>query len=77
MKLNVVSDPQGKILSVSHFGDVGDKVSGITKAGVAVEPGQSVHEIDLPSELETLSLLDIHKDFKLDLSKGPGKLVKG
>ena len=76
MKLSIVSDQQGKILSISQFGDVGDKVSGITKAGISPEPGQSVHEIDLPQELEEVSLLDIHNGFKLDLSKGPGRLVK-
>lgn len=76
MKLSIVSDQQGRILSISQFGDVGDKVSGITNAGISPEPGQSVHEIDLPQELEKVSLLDIHKGFKLDVSKGPGRLVK-
>lgn len=76
MKLSIVSDQNGKIISISQFGDVGDKISGITKAGISPEPGQSVHEIDLPQELESVSILDIHKGFKLDLSKGPGQLIK-
>lgn len=76
MKLSIVTDQQGKIISVSHFGDVGDKVSGITKAGISPEPGHKIHEIDLPKELEATSLLDLHKGFRIDLSKGPGRLVK-
>jgi hypothetical protein len=76
MKLSIVSDKNGKIVSISRFGDVGEKVSGITKAGVAVEPGHIVHEVDLPHELEKANLLDLHTGFKIDLSHGPGKLVK-
>ncbi len=76
MKVSIVSDQRGNILSVSQFGDVGDQVSGITNAGINTEPGQVVHQIDLPQELEKVSLLDIHKGYKLDLSKGQGQLVK-
>jgi len=76
MKLSIVSDKNGKIVSISRFGDVGDKVSGITKAGVASEPGHVVHEIDVPKELEKADLLDLHTGFKIDVSHGLGKLVK-
>ena len=44
MKLTVVADQGGKIVSITQFGDVGDKVSGITKAGVEAGKGHSVHE---------------------------------
>jgi len=74
MKLTVVADQQGHIVSISQFGDVGDKISGITKAGVEAKKGHSVHEIEAPQELEKVALLDIHKGYKVDL-KG-GRLVK-
>jgi hypothetical protein len=76
MKVSIVSDQHGNIVSISQFGDVGDQISGITKAGIDTEPGQSVHEIDLPKELEKVSLLDIHKSYKLDISHGSGRLSK-
>jgi hypothetical protein len=70
MKLSIVSDKQGNIVSITQPGDVGDKISGIAKAGVEAAPGQTVHEIDLPRELEKVNLLDIHKSYKVDLKKG-------
>jgi len=70
MKLTVVADQHGKIVSISKPGDVGEKVSGIMKANVVTGKGQTIHEIDVPRELETLSLLDIHAGYKVDLKKG-------
>ena len=75
MKLSIVSDKQGKIVSITRPGDVGDKVSGIMKAGVEPARGHTVHEIDLPRELEKVNLLDIHKGYKVNLKKGT--LIKG
>jgi hypothetical protein len=45
------------------------------KAGVEPGKGQTLHEIDLPKELEKVNLLDIHKGYKVDLKKGT--LMKG
>ena len=75
MKLSVVSDQHGNIVSITKPGDVGDKVSGIMKAGIEPGKGQTFHEIDLPKELEKVNLLDIHKGYKVDLKKGT--LLKG
>jgi hypothetical protein len=75
MKFSIVSDQHGNIVSISQPGDVGDKVSGIMKAGVEAVHGQTVHEIDVPKEFEKVDLLDIHKGYKVDLKKGT--LVKG
>ena len=76
MKVSIVSDQKGNIVSVSKFGDIGDKISGIVKAGIVLEAGHTIHEIDLPAELEQSSLLDIHKGFRLDVATGAGKLTK-
>jgi hypothetical protein len=70
VKLSIVSDKHGNIVSITQPGDVGDKVSGIMKAGVEAAQGQTVHEIDVPRELEKVNLLDIHKGYKVDLKKG-------
>jgi hypothetical protein len=75
MKLSIVSDKHGNIVSITQPGDVGDKVSGIIKAAVEAAPGQTVHEIEVPRELEKVNLLDIHKGYKVDLKKGT--LMKG
>lgn len=75
MKLSIVSDQKGNIVSITQPGDVGDKVSGIMKAGVVAAAGHTVHEIDLPKELEKMDLLEIHKAYRLDPTKGT--LVKG
>jgi hypothetical protein len=76
MKVSVVTDQHGRIISVSRFGDVGEKVSGIAKAGVVPEHGHAVHEIELSGELERVSLLDIHKGFRIDSAAGHPRLVK-
>lgn len=77
MKVTVVADKQGQIISVSQFGDVGEKVSGILKAGVVTEPGQTMHEVELSGDLEKVSLLDLHKGFRLDSAvAGRPMLVK-
>jgi hypothetical protein len=75
MKISIVSDQHGKILSISQSGDVGEKVSGIAKAGIYPEAGQTTHEVELPPELEKTPLLDLHNKFRIDPAY-PGKLVK-
>ena len=70
MKLTVVSDKHGNIVSITQPGDVGDNVSGIMKAGVQPEKGQNVHVIDIPKKLEKVDLLDIHTGYKVNLKEG-------
>ena len=70
MKFTVVSDRHGNIVSITQPGDVGDKVSGILKAGVEPAKGQTVHVIDIPKKLEKVDLLDIHKGYKVNLKEG-------
>jgi hypothetical protein len=70
MKLSIVSDQKGNIVSIMQPGDVGDKVSGIMKAGIVAASGQTLHEIDLPQELAKIDLLEIHRTYKVDLKKG-------
>lgn len=69
MRLTIVSDKTGKIISLTRPGDVGDTISGIMKAGIVAVKGQTVHEIDIPKELEKTDLLEIHKRFKVNPKK--------
>lgn len=76
MKIMVVADEKGHIISVSQFGDVGDKVSGILKAGVVTEPGHTMHEVELSGDLAKVSLLELHIGYRLDSAADHPKLVK-
>ena len=76
MKAFVVSDDQGRIISISKPGDVGDQPSGIAEAGIFPEAGQHIHYIDLPAELEKKPLLDLHTEFRVDLRGERPRLVK-
>ena len=69
MKVQVVSDYQGRIISLSRLEDIGHQPSGIGGAGIVPKPGQHVHYVDLPKELHERSLLDIHAEYRV-LIKG-------
>jgi hypothetical protein len=75
MKVQVVHDFQGRIISISKPGDLGHAVSGIGNAGIVPEPNQTVQTIDLPQELVGKDLLEIHNTFRLDTTGGAVKLV--
>ena len=74
MKVQVVSDERGRIVSLSVLEDLRG-VSGIAKAGVLPRPGQIVHTIDVPAELEKRPLLDLHRSMRVDVSQGKPRLV--
>ena len=75
-RVSILADRNGKIVSVSQFGDVGDKISGIVRAGITAEEGQTMHEIELPKDLENASLLEIHEGFTIQVSHGKAHLKK-
>ncbi len=76
MRLEVVSDERGNIISIGKPDAVGDE-SYDDQVEVAVPLlGQQVHEIELPRDLEKKSLLDIHKGFRLDLEGERPRLVR-
>jgi hypothetical protein len=74
MKVHVVSDERGRIISLSVPGDQRG-VSGIAKAGVLPRPGQSVHVLDVPQEFEKRSLLELHRVLRVDISAEKARLV--
>src|ERR1039458_1311085 len=72
MKLGIVSDQHGNIVSITQPGDVGDKVSGIMKAGVEPGKGQTFHEIDLPKrEMGTDKTEEVRPGFALRATAAP------
>ncbi len=75
MQLLVVSTKQGRILSISRLGDVGEMVSGIGRAGVVVGRGQQLHEIDVPDDFLQRPLLELHASMRVNVARGKAVLV--
>jgi hypothetical protein len=75
MKVHVVSDDRGRIISLSILGDVRG-VSGIAKAGVLGKAGQSTHILDLPAEFEKRPLLELHRALRIDGSGDKARFVR-
>jgi len=74
MKVQVVSDERGRIVSLSVPGDVRG-VSGIARAGVLPRAGQRSHLLDVPPEYENRPLLDLHRTLRVDISGEKARLV--
>lgn len=75
MKVHVVSDAQGRIISISQLGDVGEHVSGIARAGVIPAPGQHADMVELPEHLRDRPLLELHERLRLDTSHERPRLI--
>jgi hypothetical protein len=56
----IVSDIEGKILSVTKLADVGPNPSGIISVTVVPQKGQRIHQIALEPEFLKGSLINIH-----------------
>lgn len=76
MKVVVLCDELGKIISIGRLGEVGDEPSGTELDDVSPQPGQQAHYIDLPAELEKIQLLALHNQFCLDLKSERPQLVR-
>ena len=74
MKVQVVSDERGRIVSLSVPGDLRG-VSGIAKAGVLPRAGQKVSVLDVPPQFEKQSLLELHRNLRVDTSGETARLV--
>lgn len=76
MKVVVLCDELGKIISIGRLGEVGDEPSGTELDVVGPQPGQQAHYIDLPAELEKIPLLALHNEFCLDLKSERPQFVR-
>ena len=74
MKVHVVSDDQGRIISLGIPGDVRG-VSGIGKAGVMPKAGQKSHTLEVPPEYRSHALLDLHRALRVEVAGSNARLV--
>lgn len=75
MKLNVICDKDGKIVSL-HAGAVKGAQANISAAGVTPQKGHTLHTIEVNEEMASHSLADIHRLFSVKVHKGQGSLVR-
>jgi hypothetical protein len=70
MKIHVITDANGEIVATLRPGEPHDDVS----VALAVPlPGQEVHEVELPKELEQIRNADqLHKELKNILNRVKG-----
>lgn len=74
MKVQVVSDERGRIISLSVPGDISG-VSGIAKAGILPKAGQQVQTLEVPAALEKRPLADLHGALRVDGVGAHARLV--
>ena len=75
MKVIVISNLQGKIISITKLIDIGAQPSGIVNAGVLPKKDQRVDYIDLPPKLSKESSFKIHTNYHVKLKKARPVLV--
>ena len=76
MKIQVVTDADGRILSIHQPGDIGHSPSGIGKAGIVAAPGQRVHVMDLPKALQDKPILELHQQCLVRLEGNLPRLIQ-
>jgi len=74
MKVTILHDEHGQIISISKFGDLKEAGSKVDDVGVVPGPGQHILEIELNGELEKKQLLELHKEYHVDHASS--RLVK-
>lgn len=63
MQLHVVYDAQGNIVSMNTLMPAGDRSP---QFGVALQKGQSAHDIEVPAELSHLNLAELAQRMRVD-----------
>jgi hypothetical protein len=55
MKINILTDVSGKIIAAQHRSMIAPRLSssGSSISGIRPAPGQALHEVELPVELES------------------------
>jgi hypothetical protein len=69
MKISVLHDEHGEIVAISNVGDLRGAGSKFSEAGMTPAKGQKLVEIVLRGEHEGRSMLELHKNFRVDLSR--------
>ena len=74
MRMLIISDTEGNIVATAHTQPQEGTPSSV---GIIPEPGQTVHEFEVPDELgEPGSVLDLHCGYRLEVKLGVPKLVR-
>jgi hypothetical protein len=81
VKVTVVSDQAGRIISVAREEDVSPVPSGIIKTGAEPAPGNIIHCLDLPPELQREivsggSMTKLHTEFLVELRGSIPRLIR-
>jgi hypothetical protein len=66
MKVTVVHDDQGEIVSIAHVGDLAQAGSKFTRAGLLPGEGQTVVEVELSEEQAALPLRELHTSCRIE-----------
>jgi len=66
MKVTVVHDDHGEIVSIAKIGDLAQAGSKFTRAGLLPGEGQSVVEIELDEEQAARPVREIHASYRVD-----------
>jgi hypothetical protein len=77
MKLTVVTDAEGNIIALS-WPEVHGLGDGAPQSRVGLHAGQRqrVHHLDVPPELQNMSLVQIHASGRVEIKDKQPKLVK-
>jgi hypothetical protein len=67
-KIDVLHDEHGEIIAISNVGDLRGAGIKFSAARMIPAKGQRILEIELRGEQEKKSMLELHKDFRIDLS---------
>jgi hypothetical protein len=76
MKITVVSDNRGRIISLSVPGDIKGGISGIARGGILPQPGQYIDTIELPPEFEKQPLNELHHLLRVEHTEKAARFVK-
>jgi hypothetical protein len=63
-----VHDEQGGILAIAKIGDLKTAGSRFTRVDMIPQKGQRLLEIELGAELDGRPLLELHKEYRVDIS---------
>jgi hypothetical protein len=77
VKLTAVTDAEGNIIALS-WPEVHGPGAGAPQSRVGLHAGQRqrVHHVDVPPELQNMSLVQIHASGQVDIKDKKPKLVK-
>ena len=74
MKLTIIADAEGNIIGTANpRGLKGEELP--SRVGVIAEPGQIIHELEVPDDLAEIEAVELHMNYRLDVKAGVARLV--